>query len=74
LIVERNGLFKKSFNKGIIEDFVSLYEISSSEQLLYNAIRLSRDIFGHSRISVNEEKIWYVPQSDSKLQEIKEVF
>ncbi len=74
LIIERIKYWKLSFNDKIIDKFVRLYQLDESYKKLFIAIWLIRDILWHSRISANEQKIWYIPKYDSKLDIIKKEF
>ncbi len=71
---ERKIIFKKSFNQEIIDEFSSLYGLNEEDKKLYTVILLLRDILWHSRISVEEGRIWYTPSTDNKMKKIKSFF
>jgi hypothetical protein len=48
--------------------------LDDAQQKLYTLIWLSRDIFWHSRIWIDEWRIWHCPQKEWKLEKIKELF
>lgn len=71
---EREKIFKRSFNQEIVNEFSKLYSLNDSDEKLFTVILSLRDIFWHSRISVNEKMIWYTPSSKSRLEKIKNLF
>jgi len=71
---ERKIIFKKSFNQAIIDEFSTLYNLSEEDKKLYTVILLLRDILWHSRISIEEQKIWYTPSTENKMNKIKSFF
>jgi hypothetical protein len=72
LITARNEAFEKSFNIHLINDFISLFNLDLSDKKLFEVIMVIRNIYWHSRISVNEETIWHTPYSN-KLENIKSI-
>ncbi len=74
LSLERKKYAKLSFNQKIVDEFVNLYWLDKSEEKFYTVILLLRDIFWHSRIWIEDEKIWYCPSTENKLNKIIEIF
>lgn len=75
LTKRREEYAKKPFNSDIIKEFLEIFSLDPEIwNKPFQVIRISRNIFWHSRISVNEEKLWHTPDTERRLSELKELF
>lgn len=74
LVDKRKKYLRDSFNQDTVDEFINLFDLDKSYKKLYTVIWLLRDIFWHSRIWIEEWKIWHCPKKDNKLKKIKELF
>ena len=74
LAEKRKEMFQVSFNQNIVNKFTEIYNLDLSFNKLFTTILCIRDTFWHSRISVEEERIWYRPNTKQKFEKCKDVF
>lgn len=74
LTLEREKYAAIAFNKNIVDEFCELYKLDKSLNKIFHIVRISRNIYWHSRISINEERLWHRPDSQKRLDELKEFF
>lgn len=71
---ERAEMSKKTFSLDMINEFSILFNLEDREIELFNLIRLTRNIFWHCRIWVNDQTIRYTASSPKRWKEVKEAF